>query len=319
MYRLFLKDNMLFFGHTVSYSHTILVMDKFESIRAFSQVVEEGGFAAAARKMQVSRSTVNKLVINLENQLGVQLLYRTTRQVIPTHTGRAFYERCIDILSSLEEAELAVSQEHSEPKGILKINAPMSFGISFLGSKIAEFMTRYTDVKIQLTLEDRFIDPIAEGYDLTIRIGLPLESPSLVAHHITALPLVVCAAPSYLKTKGIPNNPGELKNHSCLYYGYSTTGGQWQLRDQNQQERVFVDGVLCSNNGEVLRDAAVKGLGVVILPAFIVDKELERGELQVILPDYQPPELTLCVIYPVNRHLSTKVQLFTQFLQECFA
>ena len=139
-------------------------MDKFESMRAFTKVVEEGGFAAAARKMQLSRSAVNKLVINLENQLGVQLLYRTTRKVTPTDNGRAFYERCIDILSSLEEAELAVSEQHQEPKGILKINVPMSFGISFLGSKIAEFMSRYSDIKIQLTLEDRFVDPITEGY-----------------------------------------------------------------------------------------------------------------------------------------------------------
>ena len=232
-------------------------MDKFESMRAFTQVVEEGGFAAAARKMQLSRSTVNKLVINLENQLGVQLLYRTTRQVTPTHTGRAFYERCIDILSSLEEAELAVSQEHSEPKGILKINAPMSFGISFLGSKVAEFMTRYADLKIQLTLEDRFIDPIAEGYDLVIRIGLPQKSPSLIAHHITAFPLVICAAPRYLEAKGIPNNPNELKNHSCLHYGDRATSYQWQLTDGEKEVRVTVDGVLCSNNGEVLRDVAV--------------------------------------------------------------
>ena len=294
-------------------------MDKFESIRAFTQVVEEGSFAAAARKMQLSRSAVNKLVINLENQLGVQLLYRTTRQVTPTDTGRAFYERCIDILSSLEEAELAVSQQHSEPKGTLKINAPMSFGSSSLGSKVAEFMSRYTEIKIILTLEDRFVDPISEGYDLVIRIGTPQESPSLVAHHITKLPRVICAAPNYLKARGIPNKPSELKNHSCLHYGYMTTGCQWELINNNIVERVFIDGVFCSNNGEVLRDAAVEGLGVVILPAFIVKQELERGVLQLILPDYHPLELTLCVIYPVNRHLSTKVQLFTQFLQESFA
>ena len=294
-------------------------MDKFESMRAFTQVIEEGSFAAAARKMQLSRSAVNKLVINLENELGVQLLYRTTRQVTPTDTGRAFYQRCINILSSLEEAELAVSQEHSEPKGKLKINAPMSFGISCLGAKIAEFMTRYTEIKIQLTLEDRFVDPISEGYDLVIRIGSPLKSPSLVAHHITILPRVICAAPSYLEAKGIPSEPNELKNHSCLHYGYLTTGGQWELINKEQEERVSIDGVFCSNNGEVLRDAAVKGLGIVLLPTFIVERELERGELKVILPDYHPSELTLCVIYPVNRHLSTKIQLFTQFLQECFA
>jgi DNA-binding transcriptional LysR family regulator len=295
-----------------------MIMDKFESMRAFTQVVEEGGFAAAARKMQLSRSAVNKLIINLENQLGVQLLYRTTRQVTPTDTGRAFYERCIDILSSLEEAELSVSQQFSQPKGTLKINAPMSFGISCLGAKIAEFISRYREIKIQLTLEDRFVDPITEGYDLIIRIGSPLPSPSLVAHHITILPRVICAAPSYLKAKGIPKEPTELKNHSCLHYGYLATGCQWELSDREKEERVSIDGVFCSNNGEVLKDAAVKGLGIVMLPTFIVERELERGELEIILPNYHPTELTLCVIYPVNRHLSTKVQLFTQFLQKCF-
>jgi DNA-binding transcriptional LysR family regulator len=292
-------------------------MDKFESMRAFTQVVEEGGFAAAARKMQLSRSAVNKLIINLENHLGVQLLYRTTRQVSPTNAGLAFYDRCLDILSSLEEAELAAGQQQSEPKGTLKINAPMSFGISCLGVKIAEFMSRYTDIKIQLTLEDRFVDPIAEGYDLVIRIGSPLPSPSLITHHIAILPRVICAAPSYLKAKGIPKDPNELKNHSCLHYGYLATGCQWQFMNREREERVSVDGVFCSNNGEILRDAAVKGLGIVMLPTFIVERELERGELEIILPDDRPTELTLCVIYPVNRHLSSKVQLFTQFLQQC--
>ena len=294
-------------------------MDKFESIRAFTEVVEAGGFAAAARKMQLSRSAVNKLVINLENHLGVQLLYRTTRQVTVTDTGRAFYDRCIDILSSLEEAELAVSQQQSQPIGNLKINAPMSFGISVLGTKIAEFITRYRDVRIQLTLEDRFVDPIAEGYDLVIRIGSPLPSSSLVAHHITRIPRVICAAPSYLEVKGIPTHPHQLKNHSCLHYGYLTTGCKWQLINEAKEEQVLIDGVFCSNNGEVLRDAAVRGLGITMLPTFIVDRELANGELQVILPDYHPPALTLCLIYPVNRHLSTKVQLFTQFIQECFS
>ena len=294
-------------------------MDKFESICAFTQVVKEGSFAAAARKMQLSRSAVNKLVINLENHLGVQLFYRTTRQVTPTATGRSFYERCLDILSSLEEAELAVSQQHREPKGTLKINAPMSFGISSLGTQIAEFIIRHPEIKIQLTLEDRFVDPISEGYDLVIRIGSPFKSPSLIIHPLTIIPRVLCAAPSYLKAKGIPQDISELKNHSCLHYGYSATGSQWQFISQEQEEQVSIDGVFCSNNGEVLRDAAVKGLGIVMLPTFIVKRQLKQGELQIILPNYQTPELSLCVIYPINRHLSPKVQLFTQFLQECFA
>ena len=293
-------------------------MDKLESMYAFTQVVENGSFAEAARKMTLSRSSVNKLVIQLENHLGVQLLYRTTRKVTSTDTGKAFYKRCLDILSSVEEAELAVSAQHSEPKGILRINAPMSFGMSVLGSKVAEFMSRYEKIKIQLTLEDRFVDPISEGYDLVIRIGSLPDTSSLVVNPITIIPRVICAAPSYLNLRGIPETIQDLKNHSCLHYGYLSSGGQWELIYEEKEEKVSVEGVLCCNNGEVLRDAAIKGLGIVILPTFIVEKYLNNGELQNVLSNYKLPELTLSVIYPINRHLSTKIQLFTQFLQECF-
>ncbi len=293
-------------------------MDKFESMYAFTQVVEQGSFAAAARKMNLSRSSVNKMVIQLENHLGVQLLYRTTRQVTPTDTGKAFYKRCLDILSSLEEAELAVSAQHSEPKGILRINAPMSFGMSVLGSKVAEFISRYEKIKIQLTLEDRFVDPISEGYDLVIRIGSLPDYSSLVVNPITIIPRVICAAPRYLNVRGIPETIQELKSHSCLHYGYLSSGVQWELMEQEKEQKVSVKGVLCCNNGEVLRDAAIKGLGIVILPTFIVEEALKNGNLQTILSNYKLPELTLSVIYPINRHLSTKIQLFTQFLQECF-
>ncbi len=294
-------------------------MDKFESMRAFTQVVEEGGFAAAARKMQLSRSAVNKLVINLENQLGVQLLYRTTRTVTPTDNGRAFYDRCIDILSSLEEAELAVSQQSQQPRGILKINAPLSFGISFFGSKVAELMTRYPDIKIQLTLEDRFVDPITEGYDLTMRIGSIPESPNLVVNPIKEFPRFICAAPSYLKAQGFPQDPQDLKHHNCLHYGYLASGCHWLLIKDGNQEKVSIDPVFCANNGEVLRDAAIQGLGIVMLPDFILNSALERRELQMILPDYQAVGLSLCIFYPLNRHLSNKVQLFTQFIQKSLA
>ena len=293
-------------------------MDKFESLRAFTTVVEEGGFAAAARKLQLSRSAVNKFVINLENQLGVQLFYRTTRKVTPTDNGRAFYERCIDILSSLEEAELAVSQQSQQPRGILRINAPMSFGISFFGSKVAEFMELYPNIKVQLTLEDRFVDPIAEGYDLNMRIGSPPQSPNLVVHQIKTFPRFLCATPSYLKTKGIPQIPKELKHHTCLHYGHLTFGCQWILIKDGKKESIGIEPMFCANNGEVLRDAAINGLGIVMLPDFIVDPALERGELQIILPEYQAVGLDLCIFYPLNRHLATKVQLFTQFLQDYF-
>ncbi|MEL6438248.1 MAG: LysR family transcriptional regulator [Cyanobacteria bacterium J06621_8] len=293
-------------------------MDRFKSLKAFTAVVEEGGFAAAARKLKLSRSQVNKFVINLEDRLGVQLFYRTTRKVTATDDGRAFYLRCVDILSSLEEAELAISQKSQQPKGILKINAPMSFGISVLGAVVAEFMIRYQEIEVQLTLEDRFIDPIAEGYDLVIRIGSQPQSSNLVVNHIKTIPRLICAAPSYLKTRGVPQVARDLKHHDCLHYGYLASGYHWLLIKNGEEEKINVNGVLCSNNGEVLRDAAIKGLGIVMLPEFMIQSTLERGELQIILSNYRVMDLNLCAIYPLNRHLSTKIQLFTQFIKQYF-
>ena len=297
----------------------MVTMNKFESLRAFTKVVESGGFAAAAREMDVSRSTVNKLVINLENELGVQLLQRSTRRVNPTATGLAFYERCVLILAELEAAELAVTQMQEKPVGTLKINAPMSFGTLHLASAVAEFMALYPELQIQLTLEDRLIDPIAEGFDLVVRIAEPFESSQLIIHPLTSAKQVICASLLYLEKYGVPDHPNQLRHHSCLHYGYLATGNQWKLLSNDREYNINVKGTLCSNNGEVLRDAAVKGLGITMLPNFIVNKELQQGSLQTILPGYHPSELTISVIYPVNRHLSTKIRLFTEFLQKLYS
>lgn len=293
-------------------------MDKFASMRAFAQVVQSGGFAAAARKMGVSRSAVNKLVINLEDELNVQLLQRSTRQVNPTPTGLAFYEKCVNILAEVEAAELAVSQLQTEPKGTLRVNAPMSFGTLYLGKAIADFMVQYPELQVQLTLDDRFIDPIAEGYDLTIRIAQPEVSPSLVCQAIAPMPRVLCAAPSYIARHGVPQHPQDLTQHSCLHYGHLIAGNQWLLLNQAQEYQITVKGVLCSNNGEVLKDAAVKGLGIALLPTFIIKPELTAETLAIILPDYQPPAISLCLVYPLNRHLNTKIKLLVKFLQQQF-
>jgi DNA-binding transcriptional LysR family regulator len=293
-------------------------MDKFESLRAFTQVVNAGGFAAAAREMGVSRSQVNKLVIALENELGVQLLHRSTRVVTPTETGLAFHERCVEILASLEEAERSLTQLQAEPRGRLKVNAPMTFGTLHLAPALADFLVQYPDIQVQLTLSDRFIDPIEEGFDITVRIAKFQESASLIVHPLTAAPRVLCAAPSYLEQHGTPTHPDELQHHSCLHYGQLAVEAQWTLIGADGEQTVSVQGVLCSNNGEVLRDAAVRGLGITLLPVFIVGRELQQGVLHIVLPNYHPPELSISVIYPVNRHLSTKVRLLVDFLQERF-
>ena len=293
-------------------------MDKFESIRAFTQVVISGGFAAAAREMGLSRSAVNKLVIGLENELGVQLLHRSTRVVTPTETGIAFYERCVEILANLEEAELAVTQLQAEPRGRLRVNAPMSFGTMHLSPALAEFLVQYPELQVQLTLSDRFIDPIEEGFDVTVRIAQPQASASLVVQPLASAPRVLCAAPTYLKLHGVPTDPNQLRHHSCLHYGQLAAENQWRLIGADGEHSISVNGVLCSNNGEVLRDAAVRGLGITLLPRFIIEPELNRGTLQIVLPDYHPLELSIYAIYPVNRHLSTKIRLLVEFLQERF-
>lgn len=293
-------------------------MDKFDSLRAFTQVVDSGGFAAAARQMGLSRSAVNKLVIALENELGVQLLHRSTRVVTPTETGLAFYERCVEILATLEEAERSITQLHEEPKGRLRINAPMTFGTLHLAPALADFLTQYPDLQVQLTLSDRFIDPIEEGFDVTVRIAQPHESASLIVRPLAPAERMLCAAPSYLQAHGTPAHPDELRHHSCLHYGQLAVENQWTLVSPDGELTVAIQGVLCSNNGEVLKEAAVRGLGITLLPKFIVGNELQQGKLELVLPNYQPIELTIAIIYPVNRHLSTKVRLLVDFLQEQF-
>lgn len=293
-------------------------MDKFDGMRAFTQVVNAGGFAAAARQMGMSRSAVNKLVIALENELGVQLLHRSTRVVTPTETGLAFHERCIEILASVEEAERSVAQLQAEPKGRLRVNAPMSFGTMHLAPALTDFLVQYPDLQVQLTLSDRFVDPIEEGFDVTIRIAKPQATASLIVHPLATTERVLCAAPDYLKAHGTPVQPEDLRQHSCLHYGQLTTENHWTLIGAAGEQTISVQGVLCSNNGEVLRDAALRGLGVTLLPRFIVGQDLQQGRLQAVLPSYQPSALTISVIYPVNRHLSTKVRLLVDFLQERF-
>lgn len=293
-------------------------MDKFECLRAFTQVVAAGGFAAAARRMGVSRSAVNKLVIQLENDLEVQLLHRSTRRVSPTDTGLAFYDRCVAILSDLEEAERAITQLHTEPKGRLRVNAPMSFGTLHLAPAIADFLVQYPDLQVQLTLNDRLIDPLEEGFDVTLRIAKAPETASLISQKLAPAPRVLCATPAYLEKVGIPLHPSELRHHSCLHYGHFATDNQWTLTGSDGEWTLPIHGTLCSNNGEVLREAVLRSLGIALLPTFIVSNELQQGTLQVVLSDYYLPEISIYVLYPVDRHLSGKIRLFVAFLQKKF-
>ncbi len=293
-------------------------MHTLQSMRAFTKVVEMNGFAAAAREMGLSRSVVNKAVINLENELGTQLLVRSTRKVNPTETGLAFYDRCIQILGDVDEAIASVKELHDHPTGNLRVNAPMTFGTQHLGVVVADFMAMYPNVHVELLLNDRFVDPIEEGFDMTIRIAEPTYATSLITKTIVPARRVLCASPGYLDDVGEPSSPGALKEHRCLQYGYSGATTQWRLNGPDGEQSFPINCAMWSNNGEVLRVAALRGQGIALLPTFIVGDALQDGTLRSILTDYTPTELVVSALYPRHRHLSAKVRLFVELLEQRF-
>jgi DNA-binding transcriptional LysR family regulator len=294
------------------------IMDKLSSLRAFVKVVELGSFSEAGRQLRLSRSAISKYVSDLEQELGVQLLNRTTRHASPNENGQAYFERALGILAELDAADHAVSQAQATPRGLLRVNAPMSFGTLQLGPAIADFMALYPELRIHLVLSDEQIDPVQGGYDITLRIA-DLESSSLIARKIVAIDRVICASPSYLDQHGVPEHPGDLRSHALLTYGFLLTGNQWKLTGEDGEHWIQPEWTLCANNAEVLRDAAIKGRGVALLPTFIAGRALHAGTLRTFLGGFKAPPLTLYAIYPPTRHLAVKVRLFIAFLVERFA
>lgn len=292
-------------------------MDKLTSMRAFTRVVALGSFSEAAREMRLSRSAISKYIIDLEAELGAQLLNRTTRSASPTDNGRAYYERCLTILAEVDDADRAAAQLQSQPRGVLRINAPMSFGTLHLGSAIVDFMVIFPDLQVQLVLSDQQIDTVQEGFDLTIRIA-DVPSSSMISRRLVPARRVFCASPDYLKARGTPKVPDDLRRHDCLSYGYLSTGMQWKLTGKDGDHWVQVPWRLCTNNAEVLRDAAVKSGGIALLPTFIIGPDLRAGKLRPVLPRYKAPELSVCALYPPTRHLPVKVRVFIDFLVDRF-
>lgn len=292
-------------------------MDKLDAMLAFTKVVSSGSFAEAGRQLGLTRSAVSKGVIELEQVLGARLLDRTTRQVNPTEVGLAYYERCLSILAQIEETELQVSRLHEEPRGTLKLNAPMSFGIMHLGDAVADFMGKYPDLNLELSLNDRFIDPIEEGYDVTIRIA-DLKDSSLIARKLGPSRRVLAAAPSYIEKHGVPSLPADLKEHACLNFGQTTQLQKWSLRDGEDVITVPINSSLCSNNGDVLREAAIAGRGITKLPTFFIGEDIKQGKLKVVLPDNPPTSLGLYALYAPNKYMAAKTRVFIDFLVERF-
>ena len=293
-------------------------MDRFENMNAFVRVVEAGSISAAADRMDVAKSVVSRRLKELEEHLGVELFHRTTRQMNLTDSGRAFYQQSVRILADILEAEHATSQFHGALKGNLKVAVPLSFGLMHLGPAITAFLQTHPDIEFDLDFNDRQVDLLAEGFDLAIRIA-SLPDSSLIARRLAPIQAVMCASPAYLERMGTPQTPEQLVKHRCLVYNLISNSDNWNVHDTaGQSIKTRIIPYLKASNGEFLRDAAVDGLGIVLLPAFIVYREIERGALVPILTGYHYTQLAAYAIYPQTRHLSQRVRAFVDFLSKRF-
>src|SRR6478735_1899352 len=294
-------------------------MDRFQALTAFARVVEAGSFAGAAERLDVSVSSVSRLVADLEAHLDARLLNRTTRRLSLTESGQAFFERCVQLLADLEEAEVAVSSASVVPRGTLRLTCSAIFGARHLAAAIAAFSARHPQMRFDVELSERVVDIVEEGFDLAVRVGAT-GSQNLVGRLIGTTRIVCCAAPSYLARHGEPKEPEDLARHVCLTYEYSPARNVWTFRDSEGRERqVRIAGSLHANNGHFNEALAAEGVGIAREPDFIVGPDVRAGRLTPILRGFEPPPLNIYVVYPSRRHLSAKVRAFADFLVEHFA
>lgn len=293
-------------------------MDRFENMNTFISVVEAGGISAAATRMNIAKSVISRRLKELEAHLGVELFHRTTRRMNLTGSGHTFYQQSVRILADLIEAEHATSQFHGALKGNLKVALPLSFGLMHLGPAINAFLETHPEIRFDLDFNDRQVDLLAEGFDLAIRIA-NLSDSSLIARRIAPINVILCASPTYLDRNGKPNSPAALAHHQCLAYNLTSNFEYWNLYDaEGQVTRIKITPYLKASNGEFLRNAAVDGLGIALIPTFIVYKEIESGALVPILDRYRHSSLAIYAIYPQTRHLSHRVRVFIDFLIKRF-
>ena len=292
-------------------------MNPFEDMRLFCQVMESGSFTAAAEQLGLSKQFVSRRLIQLEDRLGVRLLNRSTRRLDVTPLGQSYYESALRLLGEVEQVEQGIAGQNSEPRGTIRLSAPLSFAMAHLGCLLPAFLQRYPQVSVEVDLSDRPVDLIGEGYDLVLRIGI-LEDSTLIARRIASVQRVYCASPEYLALHGTPQKPDDLADHDCLPYGHGRQV-QWRFQNKVKLQSLNVSGRMRVNNGELLRDTAIAGLGITYLPTFIIADALKDGRLVTLLEDFAPDALTLSAVYPQHRQSSRPVQALVDFLRERLA
>lgn len=289
-------------------------MDRFRAYEVFVRTAEKLNFAAAARDLKLTRAMVSKYVADLEQHLGTRLFQRTTRRVSLTEAGRTLAARAATLIEAVGETEDEVRELHTQLRGRLRVNAPVTFGSQFVTPVVARFLKDHPAVDIDLTLNDRTVDLVEEGYDIVIRIGRPQDS-TLIARHLAPARLVVAGAPSYLKTSGVPRIPADLRRHNCLGYAYWSLRDEWPLTPPGgRTERVRVKGSLASNSGDALREAAIQGLGLIMAPAFSISADLRDGRLQEVLRGQAPADLAIQALYAPGSAPTAKLRAFIDAL-----
>ncbi len=294
-------------------------MDRFTAMQVFVRVVEDGSFAKAATRLGISTSACSRHIADLEARLDVRLLNRTTRRLSLTESGQDFYERSVQVLADLDEAEQMATRSAARPRGTVRLTCGISFGVRHAARLVGGFVARHPEVRFDVQLSDRFVDLVEEGFDLALRIG---EAPgqNLIGRRLGETRLVTCAAPLYLRERGAPATPADLAHHACLTYEYLPLRSTWRFRDRAGGEHaVRVSGPVHANNGDLLIAAAVEGIGIAMEPDFMVAAELAAGRLVRVLPDYAPAPAGIYAVYASRRHLSAKVRAFVDFLAAAFA
>lgn len=292
-------------------------MDRLSALQAFVRVVESGSFVGAAQRLGWSTSSLSRLVADLEEHLGARLLNRTTRRLSLTESGQAFYERGVQILNDFEEAEAIAGQAVASPRGTIRLTCSYNIATHHLAPAIASFVARYPEVRFDVTIADRIVDLVEEGFDMAVRIGR-VGSDQLVARRLGETALVLCASPEYLARRGLPAAPVDLASHEILTYAYAP-GRTVQLVDAaGDSHEVRATGSLHANSGDMLVAAAVAGLGIAYEPDFLVATELRSGRLVRLLPEYEGRRGDIWAVYPSRRHLSVKVRLFVEHVAAAF-
>jgi DNA-binding transcriptional LysR family regulator len=293
-------------------------MDRLQAIEIFVRVAERRSFSAAADDLNLSRQMVSDRIKDLEQRLGVRLLQRTTRRVSLTESGAAYLEKVRAGIAAIEEAEAEATSLAAHPRGVLRVNAPMSFGFKHVAPAVGDFLLANEDVRVELTLNDRTINLLEENVDVAIRIGRLLDS-SLIAKKLATCRMILCASPLYVKAHGAPKHPRDLAHHRCFTFAYWSDGSEWKFTRKGEPASVRIESRLWCNNGEALVEAASVGAGITIQPNFIAGPVIREGRLVELLPAWRMADLSIYAIYPPSQFVPAKTRAFIDHLAKHFA